>query len=347
MFIRFGLGISQGEEEGVGGEHLQELFQNEYDTQINKDLIATDQEVSVHFETPEESPLTLPDSGDSAIEHLSETHEENQVIDVTESVDSIAQSEEIAINQEEKVNIQDTPQIAIELEQLDETIKLEEESLVEAVGDFVEEKLVADVSIESPIVIDQVEPVKETGSDEIKIEVNSSVPVLNDTVEAAAAPLPDTVGKSVLDVPVGEKKPIIPDVIKTRAEIESFEEWKEIQLQEKAKQKAETLKQQQQLKLEKQAVSNLNAAETSVDEADKEHLLLQRRKNYASTDCGAKLISFNPEANNPSHILSENKDEYMLNACSRRVWFIIELCEPVQITNFELANFELFSNVPK
>jgi hypothetical protein len=37
----------------------------------------------------------------------------------------------------------------------------------------------------------------------------------------------------------------------------------------------------------------------------------------------------------------------MLNACNRRNWFIIELCEPIKINQIELANFELFSNVPR
>lgn len=37
----------------------------------------------------------------------------------------------------------------------------------------------------------------------------------------------------------------------------------------------------------------------------------------------------------------------MLNSCTNKVWFVIELCEPIKITEIELANFELFSNVPK
>ena len=73
----------------------------------------------------------------------------------------------------------------------------------------------------------------------------------------------------------------------------------------------------------------------------------RRKKNYASPDCGAKLVGHNPESSNPYHILSENKDDYMLNSCSNRVWFSVELCEPIKINKFELANLELFSNVPK
>lgn len=37
----------------------------------------------------------------------------------------------------------------------------------------------------------------------------------------------------------------------------------------------------------------------------------------------------------------------MLNSCTNRIWFVIELCEPIRITELELANMELFSNVPK
>ena len=37
----------------------------------------------------------------------------------------------------------------------------------------------------------------------------------------------------------------------------------------------------------------------------------------------------------------------MLNSCSNRVWFVVELCEPIRVIELELANFELFSNVPK
>jgi hypothetical protein len=37
----------------------------------------------------------------------------------------------------------------------------------------------------------------------------------------------------------------------------------------------------------------------------------------------------------------------MLNSCKNNVWFIIELCEPIKLIEFSLANFELFSNVPR
>jgi len=146
---------------------------------------------------------------------------------------------------------------------------------------------------------------------------------------------------------------------KTKLDIESFEEWKDIKLKEKAKIKAEIFN----AKIEKKTVTALNPSEknespsdTNIpvgsykddnDHEDDSHTIVQHRKNYASPDCGAKLVGNNPEANHASHILLESKDDYMLNSCSNKIWFSIELCEAIKITSFELANLELFSNVPR
>merc|ERR1712106_824153 len=72
-----------------------------------------------------------------------------------------------------------------------------------------------------------------------------------------------------------------------------------------------------------------------------------KSKNYASTDCGAKMITANPEAQHASKVIATNKDEYLLNKCEDKTWFIVELCESIQPQRFEVANFELFSNLPK
>ncbi|GAB1599231.1 SUN domain-containing ossification factor-like isoform X1 [Argonauta hians] len=71
------------------------------------------------------------------------------------------------------------------------------------------------------------------------------------------------------------------------------------------------------------------------------------RNNYASSDCGAKVVLANPEAENVKYILNSNPDEYMINPCQSRKWFIIELCESIQIKNIETASLELFSSRPK
>ncbi|CAL1687146.1 unnamed protein product [Lasius platythorax] len=72
-----------------------------------------------------------------------------------------------------------------------------------------------------------------------------------------------------------------------------------------------------------------------------------RSKNYASPDCGAKIVAANPEATSAKNVLVSTRDEYMLNACTSRVWFVVELCEGIQAKKIELANFELFSSSPK
>ncbi|XP_050446674.1 SUN domain-containing ossification factor isoform X2 [Cataglyphis hispanica] len=72
-----------------------------------------------------------------------------------------------------------------------------------------------------------------------------------------------------------------------------------------------------------------------------------RSKNYASPDCGAKIVAANPEANSAKNVLVSTRDEYMLNACTSRIWFVVELCEAIQAKKIELANFELFSSSPK
>uniref|UniRef100_A0A8C2CHS5 SUN domain-containing ossification factor n=1 Tax=Cyprinus carpio TaxID=7962 RepID=A0A8C2CHS5_CYPCA len=71
------------------------------------------------------------------------------------------------------------------------------------------------------------------------------------------------------------------------------------------------------------------------------------KNNYASVECGAKILSANNEAKSTSAILMENMDLYMLNPCSTKIWFVIELCEPIQVKQLDIANFELFSSTPK
>ncbi|XP_071487326.1 uncharacterized protein [Diadema antillarum] len=76
--------------------------------------------------------------------------------------------------------------------------------------------------------------------------------------------------------------------------------------------------------------------------------LNENSKNHASADCGAKILGTNPEAQSASAILNINRDLYMLNPChASSIWFVVELCEPIQVKLLELANFELFSNVPE
>ncbi|XP_023023232.2 SUN domain-containing ossification factor isoform X1 [Leptinotarsa decemlineata] len=72
-----------------------------------------------------------------------------------------------------------------------------------------------------------------------------------------------------------------------------------------------------------------------------------RWKNYASLDCGAKVVGANSESVSPGSILSPAVDEYKLSPCTSRIWFVVELCEAIQAQRIDLANYELFSSSPK
>jgi hypothetical protein len=78
--------------------------------------------------------------------------------------------------------------------------------------------------------------------------------------------------------------------------------------------------------------------------------LVVSKRNYASKECGAKVIGANDEAEKSGAILNDKeKDEYMRNACekAKEKFVIIELCETIQPKSIELANYELFSSSPK
>lgn len=76
-------------------------------------------------------------------------------------------------------------------------------------------------------------------------------------------------------------------------------------------------------------------------------LKLKGAKNYASPDCGAKIIAANSESSSTGYVLTSTKDEYLLSPCKSRIWFVVELCEAIQAEHIDLANFELFSSSPK
>lgn len=92
-----------------------------------------------------------------------------------------------------------------------------------------------------------------------------------------------------------------------------------------------------------QLASHLNSAQTnnSVSKRPK-----TGGKNYASMEC-AKVVDANQEAEGTSRVVNEMMDEYMLNPCKAKIWFVIELCESIHARHIEIANFELFSSIPK
>ncbi|XP_014378772.2 SUN domain-containing ossification factor-like, partial [Alligator sinensis] len=124
------------------------------------------------------------------------------------------------------------------------------------------------------------------------------------------------------DYKVGEVDP------KDPGDIPTFDEWKK-QVMEAEKEESQSMH------------PSSNGGQHSTKKVQK------NRNNYASVECGAKILAANPEAKSTSAILMENMDLYMLNPCSTKIWFVIELCEPIQVKQLDIANHELFSSTPK
>ncbi|XP_070816424.1 SUN domain-containing ossification factor isoform X2 [Chaetodon trifascialis] len=122
-----------------------------------------------------------------------------------------------------------------------------------------------------------------------------------------------------------ETDPSVP----SKEDIPTFDEWKK-QVMEVEKEKSQSL------------YTSTSGSPHPVKKVQKNF-----KNNYASVECGAKILSANNEAKSTSAILMENMDLYMLNPCSNKIWFVIELCEPIQVKQLDIANFELFSSTPK
>jgi hypothetical protein len=74
----------------------------------------------------------------------------------------------------------------------------------------------------------------------------------------------------------------------------------------------------------------------------------KERFNYASFDCAATVLKTNKGSKGDKYILLENKDSYMLSACSVKEKFVIvELCNDILIDTIVLGNFEFFSSTFK
>ncbi|XP_007945303.1 SUN domain-containing ossification factor [Orycteropus afer afer] len=126
----------------------------------------------------------------------------------------------------------------------------------------------------------------------------------------------------------GEIDPVSVASPKDPEDIPTFDEWKK-KVMEVEKEKSQSM------------YPSSNGGQHTTKKVQK------NRNNYASVECGAKILAANPEAKSTSAILIENMDLYMLNPCSTKIWFVIELCEPIQVKQLDIANYELFSSTPK
>ncbi|KAI0527861.1 UNC-like C-terminal-domain-containing protein [Xylaria bambusicola] len=72
----------------------------------------------------------------------------------------------------------------------------------------------------------------------------------------------------------------------------------------------------------------------------------KERFSYSSFDAGATVKKTSPGAKNPTAILVENKDSYMLLECGRKnKFFIVELSDVILVDTVVIANFEFFSSM--
>ncbi|XP_038269202.1 SUN domain-containing ossification factor isoform X3 [Dermochelys coriacea] len=126
----------------------------------------------------------------------------------------------------------------------------------------------------------------------------------------------------------GEIDPTSVITPKDPGDIPTFDEWKK-----------------KVMEVEKEKSQSMHPSSNGGQHATKK--VQKNRNNYASVECGAKILAANPEAKSTSAILIENMDLYMLNPCSTKIWFVIELCEPIQVKQLDIANHELFSSTPK
>ncbi|XP_052853475.1 SUN domain-containing ossification factor isoform X1 [Drosophila gunungcola] len=120
-----------------------------------------------------------------------------------------------------------------------------------------------------------------------------------------------------------------------------FSEWAQKQMEAEASR-------EQAMELEQQVVNNSAQRRNNTGSSTgKPPTLKLRSKNYASPDCGAKIIAHNSESKHTEAVLTQSRDEYMLSICENRIWFVVELCEAIQAQKVDVANFELFSSSPK
>ena len=121
----------------------------------------------------------------------------------------------------------------------------------------------------------------------------------------------------------------------------SFKEWTLIQ-EQKNRQEEERRKEEEREKRKQHEQQSPQASNSS-----KPVTSIRMKKNFASPDCGAKVVDSNAESQGSGNIISMSKDEYMLNKCIDHGWFVVELCDNIKAFKIEIANFELFSSVFK
>ena len=152
-------------------------------------------------------------------------------------------------------------------------------------------------------------------------------------------------------IPEGDKKPGKELKTDNTGSVNSFIDKGEESAKKKDTEMLSFTEWKQKLDREKEEVEQINVVDITTNETvvvpkPKRKKKLSNKKNYASPNCGAKVVAANNEAQHSSAILKEDKDAYMLNPCNVQAWLVVELCERIQLDSIDFANFEMFSSSP-
>ncbi|XP_075242837.1 uncharacterized protein LOC142337474 isoform X2 [Convolutriloba macropyga] len=72
----------------------------------------------------------------------------------------------------------------------------------------------------------------------------------------------------------------------------------------------------------------------------------QYTQNFASADCGAKVLDAPASSQGRDAILHSDRDKYLNFPCDEpKKYFVIELCEPIQLKVLDIGCYELFSSL--
>lgn len=140
---------------------------------------------------------------------------------------------------------------------------------------------------------------------------------------------------------------VVPEV----ESFESFEEWKARQAAEQAPRKPAPVDNRTHSAANSSALSAVPEAsvEAATGPAPAPPPVVGKkanRYNYASPDCSARVLSSSPLTQHASSLLHKSKDRYMLTPCRAGEHFVVvELCDEIRISAFEIAVWEFFSGV--
>ena len=138
-----------------------------------------------------------------------------------------------------------------------------------------------------------------------------------------------------------EEEPVQPDQSEQPDVMVPFNQWAEKKLEEAAMKDA-TKKDEPEVESERGA----STKPSSTGHNAKSNGAFKMSKNFASPDCSAKIVGANSGSQGSGNVITSSRDEYFLNKCSQKAWFVVELCESIKAVKIQLANFELYSSSP-